>query len=292
MVNHYCTAAEVKSAVNYPSTGAPVSDADINVMIGYAEEEIEEIYKTKFGNIETSGTVDGDYTTTTLSDSSETWTTDEYVGYILWIYGGTGAGQYTEIQANTTTKLTFTAVTTAPDATSTYRIVKLGFKSETIDGTGNDVMYSNYQPLINLNALTIDSTAVDVTDTYVYNTGKIQLKRTADMTYFTSTYPQLVDLEYIYGVYPLPQIIKRLCICIAGVRTLTSQIAGTYDDFTSVSLPGGFTGAKGEPYQNIKASLDYLQGEARGIIYGSQSTGQVSGDFRTEPSYRPFVLFG
>ena len=288
----YCTVADVKSAVNFPNAGAPITDATIAEFIGYAEEEIENIYKTKFGSIETSGTADGDYAVTTLSDSSETWTTDEYVGYILWIYGGTGAGQYTEIQANTTTKLTFTAVATIPDATSTYRIVKLGFKSETIDGTGNDVMYSNYQPLINLNALTIDSTAVDVTDTYVYNTGKIQLKRTADMTYFTSTYPQLVDLEYIYGVYPLPQIIKRLCICIAGVRTLTSQIAGTYDDFTSVSLPGGFTGSKGEPYTNIQASLNFLQGEARGIVYGTKSTGQVSGDFRTEPSYRPFTLFG
>ena len=73
---------------------------------------------------------------------------------------------------------------------------------------------------------------------------------------------------------------------------MVSQIAGTYDDFTSVSLPGGFTGSKGEPYTNIKASLDYLQGEARGIVYGTQSTGQVSGDFRTGSSYTPFTLFG
>ena len=43
---------------------------------------------------------------------------------------------------------------------------------------------------------------------------------------------------------------------------------------------------------NIQSSLNYLQGEARGIVYGTQSTGQVSGDFRTAPSFRPYTLFG
>jgi len=99
-------------------------------------------------------------------------------------------------------------------------------------------------------------------------------------------------MKYIYGVYPIPRTIKRLATVLASIRTLISQIAGTYDDFSTVSLPGGFSGSKGEPYVNIRSALDYLQGEARGIIYGTQSTGQVSGDFRTAASYRPFVLFG
>jgi len=293
MVNHFCTADEVKSAINYPSTGAPVTDADITVNIGYAEEEIENIYKTMFGNIDISGTADGDYATTTLSDSGESWTIDEYVGYIVWIYGGTGSGQYSEIQSNTATKLTFNAVTTAPDATSTYRIVKLGYKDETIDGSGLDEMFINYQPLINLNSLTVDSVSVTTTNVFQYkSSGRLLLGSSAEAGTFLDSTPQLVNLTYIYGVYPLPQIIKRLCICIAGVRTLTAQIAGTYNDFTSVSLPGGFTGSKGEPYTNIQASLNFLQGEARGIVYGTQSTGQVSGDMRTQPSYRPFVIFG
>jgi len=289
----YCSTAEVKAAINYPSTGAPVSDADILTFIGYAEEEIENIYKTKFGSVEITGTADGDYSTTTLSDSGETWTPNQYTGYVVWIYGGTGSGQYSEIQSNTTSKLTFNAVTTQPDATSTYRIVKLGYKSETIDGTGLDEMFVNYQPLINLNSLTIDSTSVTPSYVYQYNSsGRLLLSTSAEANSFLDSTPQLVDIEYIYGVYPLPQIIKRLCICIAGIRTLTSQIAGTYDDFTSVSLPGGFQGSKGEPYTNIQASLNFLQGEARGIVYGTQSMGQVSGDMRTWPSYRPYSLFG
>ena len=293
MVNHYCTAAEVKAAINYPTTG-PVTDANILVNIGYAEDEIENIYKTKFGNIEITGTADGDYSTTTLSDSGESFTANEYIGYVVWIYGGAGSGEYSEITANTTTKLTFSpALSVATDATSTYRILKLGYKSETVDGTGNKTMFLNYQPLINLNSLTVDSTSVTPSTVYQYNaSGRLELSTSAEVSYFANNLPQLIDLKYFYGVYPIPQIIKRLCICIAGVRTLTAQIAGTYDDFTSVSLPGGFTGSKGEPYTNIQASLNFLQGEARGIVYGTQSTGQVSGDMRTQPSYRPFALFG
>ncbi len=289
----FCTTQEVKDAINFPSDGSPLQDTVIEKFIKDSEEEIENIYKTKFGSIEQSGTADGDYSTTTLSNVGETWITDEYIGYIVWIYGGTGSGQYSEIQSNTSTKLTFNAVTTAPDVTSTYRIIKLGYKDETIDGSGLDEMFINFQPLINLNSLTINSVSVTPSNVYQYkNSGKLLLSTSAESGVFLNSTPQLVNLTYIYGVYPLPQIIKRLCICIAGVRTLTAQIAGTYDDFTSVSLPGGFTGSKGEPYTNIQASLNFLQGEARGIVYGTQSTGQVSGDMRTQPSYRPYALFG
>jgi len=140
----------------------------------------------------------------------------------------------------------------------------------------------------------VDSTSV--TPSYVYqylDSGRLVVGGTdCEVSYFTDTYPQLINMKYVYGVYPLPRIIKRLCVCIAALRTLTSQIAGTYDDFTSVSLPAGFEASKGEPYQNIKSSLDYLQSEARGIVYGSEAKGQVSADFRTQASYRPYTIFG
>jgi len=289
----YVTIKEVKDAISFPSDGAPIADSLIGNFILDAEEEIEDIYKTKFGNIEQSGTADGDLSTTTFSDSSKGWATDVYIDYIVWIYGGLGEGQYREITANTDTKLTISpAFTITPDATSTYRILKLGYEDETVDGNGINEMFLNYQPLINLNALTINSVAITTSNVYQFTYGKISLKSSAEVGVFLDSYSQLINLKYIYGVYPIPRIIKRLCICLAGIRTLTSQIAGTYDDFTSISLPGGFTGAKGEPYMNIKASLDYLQGEARGIVYGTQSTGQVSADFRTGASYRPFTLFG
>ena len=54
----YCTVEDVKNAVNFPSTGAPISDAAITDFILDSEEEIEKIYKTHFGSIEDSGTAE------------------------------------------------------------------------------------------------------------------------------------------------------------------------------------------------------------------------------------------
>lgn len=289
----YCTVEQVKEAIDFPSDGAPISDTAINGFILDAEEEIENIYKTKFGDIGDNGVANGTFSSTTFSDSTKQWETNQWVGYVIWIYGGTGSGQYSEIQSNDDTTLTFNAVATVPDSTSKYRIVKLGYKEETIDGTGTNEMFVNQQPLINVNSLVIDSTSVTPSNIYQYkDSGRLKLKSNAEVQFFSNREPQLVELKYIYGVYPLPRIIQRLAVCIAGIRTLTAQIAGTYDAFSSVTLPGGFSGNKGEPYTNIRSSLDYLQGEAKGIVYGTKSAGQVSGNFRTEASYRPFALFG
>jgi len=290
----FCTIQEVKEAVNFPNIDAPIDDDSIQEFILQSEEEIEQIYHTNFGVVEDKGTADGDYATTTFSDSTKEWETDGYIGYVVWIYGGTGEGQYREITDNDAHKITVSpAFTITPDATSTYRITKLGYRDETVDGTGTNTQFVTRQPLINLNALTIDST--DVTTSYVHqynDSGRLILGTDAEASYFSDRDRQLVNMKYTYGVYPMPRIIKRLCICIAGIRTLIAQTAGTYDDFTSVGLPAGFSASKGEPYMNIKAGIDYLQGEARGIVYGSQTTGQVSGDFRTGASYIPFTLFG
>jgi len=294
MVTHYCTAAEVRAAINFPDTGGPVDDADITTFIGYAEEEIEDIYKTNFGNIDKSDTADSG-TTTTIVTGASSYTANEYIDYVVWVHTGTNSGEYRPIVSNTTTTLTVSpAFSAAIDNTSQFYITKLGYKDQTVDGSGTDTQFVEYQPLISLNALTIDGTSV--TPSYVYqykDPGKLVLGTDdAEVSYFSDSNPQLVNLKYVYGVYPLPQTIKRLCILLAGIRTLVAQIAGTYDDFTNVSLPGGVTASKGEPYTNIREAVAGFQGEARGIIYGSQSTGQVSGDFRTQPSYRPYTIFG
>ena len=209
----FCTIEQVKQAISFPSDGAPLADAVIGNFIKDAEEEIEDIYKTKFGSIEDYGTADGDCATTTFSDTSKTWEINDFVGYIVWIYGGTGNGQYSEIQSNTKTKLTFNTITTTPDATSTYRILKLGYKDETIDGSGNDEMFINYQPLINLNSLTIDSTSV--TPGYVYqdnSSGRLRLKTTAEVRYFSNTNPQQNNIKYINGENQIPTKIQKLYI--------------------------------------------------------------------------------
>ena len=149
--------------------------------------------------------------------------------------------------------------------------------------------------LINLNAVTIDDVEVTPSNIYQYKEEcRLRLSQDAEVSWWADNEPQLVELKYVYGVYPLPRPIKRLCICIAGIKTLISQIAGTYDDFTSVSLPAGFNASKGEPYMNIKSALDYLQGEAMSIT-GSQTSSKGETGVQAQRSfgvYRPFTLFG
>jgi hypothetical protein len=80
-----------------------------------------------------SGTSSGGNTSTTLNDTSKSWTTNQFAGQYVYITGGTGAGQVAGyIVSNTATQLTVkSSWTTTPDATSTYLIVN-GY---TTDGT-------------------------------------------------------------------------------------------------------------------------------------------------------------
>ena len=75
-----------------------------------------------------------DGTTTTLVDATmgvdrAAWTTNEWAGYWVYIYSGTGAGQIRQITSNTGTTLTWTTAGTAPTATSQYMIT--GFDAGT-----------------------------------------------------------------------------------------------------------------------------------------------------------------
>ena len=287
----YCTVDEVKAAIDFPSTGAPVSDADILEFIYDAQAEIEDIYKTKFANQEQTGTATA-ATDSSLTDSGSAWTVDAYKNMTVHITGGTGAGQYRNIVSNTAEILNVEPNwDTNPDATSTFEILTLGYVNEVVDGSGTNTQFVEYQPLVNLISLEVDSTAITSSSVYQYPaSGKLVLSSSSEVQYFSITEPQLVNLHYIYGVNELPRIIKRLCVIMAAMRTLTSQIAGTYDDFTSISLPG-LTGSKGEPYTNIREALSRMQAEARGIVYGELSEA-LGADMRKYPSYRPFVVFG
>lgn len=69
-----------------------------------------------------SGTSTGSNTSTTLNDTGQSWTTDEWDGKVLIITAGTGVGQYREITSNTATAITVGTWTTTPDATSEYTI--------------------------------------------------------------------------------------------------------------------------------------------------------------------------
>jgi hypothetical protein len=75
------------------------------------------------------GVATGGSTTTLIDEShgvdSAAWRTDQWVGYWVYVFSGTGAGQIRQISANTGTTLTWVTAGTAPTATSRYMI--LGF---------------------------------------------------------------------------------------------------------------------------------------------------------------------
>ena len=74
---------------------------------------------TKFAE----GTSTGGNTSTTLTNTSKTWTVNSWTNYQVRISVGTGAGQVRTISSNTATTLTVsTAWTITPDATSQYII--------------------------------------------------------------------------------------------------------------------------------------------------------------------------
>jgi hypothetical protein len=63
------------------------------------------------------------FSSTTIGDSGETWTPNQFAGSIVEITSGTGAGQTRRVSSNTSTVLTVTpAFTTTPDTSSNFEI--------------------------------------------------------------------------------------------------------------------------------------------------------------------------
>jgi hypothetical protein len=61
-------------------------------------------------------------TTTSLVDSQKDWVVNQWTGYYVRIFSGTGENQLRQITSNTATTLTWASTGTAPDTTSRYMI--------------------------------------------------------------------------------------------------------------------------------------------------------------------------
>ena len=61
-------------------------------------------------------------TATTIQDTDKAWTPDDYIGYYVYLSGGTGAGQVRAITDNDADTLTVATWGTTPDSTTTYEI--------------------------------------------------------------------------------------------------------------------------------------------------------------------------
>lgn len=77
-------------------------------------------------------------TTTTLVDTTKSWDTNQWAGYYVRLFGGTGDAQLRQIVSNTNNTLTWTTVGTAPDTTSDYLID--GFDSGTVTSAASTTL--------------------------------------------------------------------------------------------------------------------------------------------------------
>jgi hypothetical protein len=124
------------------TAGAYLAGSSIHPLTGYIElADVVEVNSSGVltrngGYWRTNGLADsGTFTSFSNSpyaatDTSKTWTVNQYQGKMCYFTGGTGAGVSSNIVSNTSNSLTFGAVSTAPDATTTYIIVD----SQTMDG--------------------------------------------------------------------------------------------------------------------------------------------------------------
>lgn len=255
---NYCTADEVRRLLGLTSTD--IADADVVALITWAEAEVDKITNTTYIVAHASGTATAG-AATSITDSGAAWTVDEWnaddnlvSGYAVWVYSGTGSGQCRTITDNTATVLTVSpAWATNPDNTSKYRIIKNTYRDETFDGDGSDSYFVENYPVLAFQSLTIDSTTVTLATGYGYTylkTGQIILGDSAQVTYFRDEDPQLCNVKYHYGIYPVPDIIKKLTATIAALTCAEYMIGNTYTFATNYSIPE-LSVNKGVPYPHF-----------------------------------------
>jgi len=260
----YCSSDDVYAATKLSNTVVPATS--VTAMIMAAEKVADLKTFTTYHALKDSGTTSSS-DSLELTDSTKTWTTDAYENMYVWIFGGTGATQFRKIASNSGTVLTLErAWETNPDNTSTYRIVYSASDpnvSELMDGTGTSTLFVDYYPLINVESLTIDGSSVTTSSLYVYkNSGKMMLSDTSEQRYFLGWKPQQVNLSYWYGVFPLPEEVKRFTILQASLSTLAAQIGGTYATPSTYTLPE-VSLSIGQAYVNIRETFNSLLKEAQ-----------------------------
>ena len=128
-----------------------------------------------------------------------------------------------------------------------------------------EILLDHY-PVISITSLqwidddgTVNTSLTENTDYHLWNsTGKVWI--------FTKNLPygdnkKKVKIVYTYGTSSVPRIVQRLASVIAGIHALVYQMGGTYNDVTSYSLPEGINISLGEPYTQLRETLNRLEKE-------------------------------
>jgi hypothetical protein len=111
-------------AATSPMTSLPAAGCDASIVSSGENASVWE-----------RGIALGTHSTTTLQDTTKSWTTNQWAGYYLRIFSGTGEDQLRTISSNTSNTLTWVTVGTSPDNTSRYFIE--AFEAGTVSSVGD-----------------------------------------------------------------------------------------------------------------------------------------------------------
>ncbi len=148
-------------------------------------------------SIQNSGTATGTQTSSTLQDTTQSWTTNQYQNMIVRITGGTGSGQVRKIVSNTSNTLTigsgFYDWVTTPDATSTYEIL---ISHRITIATPGDY-FLNTRLTFNANTTGLRGTAIYLNDGFIVSEFCNPVDNVESKTLFTWIFNNLAVGDYI-----------------------------------------------------------------------------------------------
>ena len=293
----YCQTADVLEAINFPLEGTLVNESSMRKMILQSEDEVNKICKKQFLDVAYSGQIlsiqnktitvnilsdhPAFYKKSTLQIGDKKFRIDKWKGKEITLNDVTGISNGDNFDI-----LNLKYVTDIKDGLMTENT--RGYYNTY--GSAVDQLFLDYQPIYDVMSVSIDGVSIPKENLHIYkDEGYIEINKDSNppkQDFFAKK--RGIVVSYISGDEELHPIIVRAVVCFAAVRVLDSLIAGTYDDFVNIDLPG-IQGSKGEHYVNIREAVHELKTEIKGIFYSEQKGSVYSA--RSLPTYRPLTLF-
>ena len=200
---------------------------------------------------------------TTIVDTSKSWTTDEWRGYHVMIVDGTGEGQCAKITGNTATTLTVEMphvggpLAVAPAASSVYQIRSIDSLACGVATSGSATTLVNSAKTWTVNQWTNFQVRI------VSGTGAGQISKIASNTATTLTIPSgaTIDNTSVYEIEPCEDYIY-----LAGNNAVTMYRYSISGNAWTVMAPT--VARSGAPTTGM--CLDFV-GETGNIIWGDES---------------------
>lgn len=125
--------------INAVISGALITLKDKDGISIFSQNTNPDGYINRDFGTATAGTI------TSITDTTKSWTINQWKGYDIYITSGTGSGQKATVVSNTATVLTISTIKTAPDITSKYILIPIITHSK-YDKNSSTVPFATYNP--------------------------------------------------------------------------------------------------------------------------------------------------